>query len=294
MSVYSVATASPSRILGVLRFVLASPDQCTTRSNIESMMTPAGWNTDRSEVPSSDQEPGTGRGLLQPAFKESVRLGLLMEEEKSVRLGERVSRKLISEPRWWPLALFELIVDPPNRNQDLCRALAWFLGQDIISVPGSWGAMQSKNEILSALEMNIASFGQMQHWAAYLGLGWRCGREKRSLFVFDPTAHLKLRLSYELGVKTREFSATEFLKQLARWCPVLDDGSYGRELEEKHVLEPRTQGHVSSPLSQALLRLREEGWIEMSHASDAKAVLLCSGEEQERISQVRWKAGHTA
>jgi len=255
------------------------------------MMTPAGWNTDRSEGLPGDQEQGTGRSLLQPAFKESVRLGLLEEEEKSVRLGERVNRKLISESRWWPLAVFELVVDPVNKNQDLCRAFAWFLSQDVTSTPGTWSAMQSKNEILSALDnMNNVSFGQMQHWAAYLGFGWRCGREKRSFFVFDPTAHLKLRLSYEFGSKRKEFSATEFLRHVAHWCPVLDDGLYRRELETEHVLESPVAGHVSSPLSQALLRLREEGWIEMSHASDAKAVLLRSADEQERISQVVWKA----
>ena len=292
MSVYSVATASPSRVLGVLRFVLASPGQSTTRASIEAMMTPPGWNTDRSESAPGDQESGTGRVLLQPAYKESVRLGLVEEKEKVVRLGERVNRKLISEWRWWPLALFELLTEPANDNQDLCRAIAWFLAQDVTSVPATWAAMQSKNEMLSALgNMNNASFGQVQHWAAYLGFGWRCGREKRSLFVFDPTAHLRLRLSYEFGSKRREFSATEFLKYLARWCPVLDEGDYRRELEKEHVLEPPTQSQVSSPLSQALLRLREEGRIEMSHASDAKAILLHTGDEQERVSQVVWNAG---
>lgn len=295
MSVYSVATASPSRVLGVLRFVLASQGQCTTRASIEAMMTPPGWNTDRSEASAGDQEPGTGRGLLQPAYKESVRLGLIEEKEKLVRLGEGVNQKLISDRRWWPLALFELIAQPQNENQDICRAFAWFLAQDVASVPATWAAMQTKNEILSALgNMNSASFGQTQHWAAYLGFGWRCGREKRSLFVFDPTAHLKLRLSYEFGSKRREFSATEFLKDLARWCPVLDDGGYRRELETEHVLAPLAQGQVASPLSQALLRLREEGWIEMSHASDAKAVLLHAGDEQERVSQIAWKAGSVA
>src|SRR5260370_36627509 len=111
----------------------------------------------------------------------------------------------------------------------------------------------------------------MQHWAAYLGFGWRCGREKRSLFVFDPTAHLRLRLSYEFGSKRREFSATEFLKYLARWCPVLGEGDYRRELGKEHVLEPPTQSQVSAPLSQALLRLEEERAIETRHPSAASA-----------------------
>lgn len=293
MSVYSVATASPSRVLGILRFVLASQGQCTTRASIEAMMTPPGWNMDRSEASAGDQEPGTGRVLLQPAYKESVRLGLIEEKDKLVRVGEGVNQKLISDWRWWPLALFELIAEPQNENEDICRAFAWFLAQDVTSVPATWVAMQTKNEILSALNMNNASFGQMQHWAAYLGFGWRCGRG-RSVFVFDPTAHLKLRLSSEFGSKRKEFSATEFLKHLARWCPVLDDGAYRRELESQHVLAPLTQGQVASPLSQALLRLREEGWIEMSHASDAKAVLLRAGDEQERVSQIVWKAGSVA
>jgi hypothetical protein len=46
---------------------------------------------------------------------------------------------------------------------------------------------------------------------------------------------------------------------------------------------------VSQPLSQALRRLSDEGWIEMSHASDAKAVILSSPDEPERVSKIEWK-----
>jgi len=293
MSVYAVAEASPSRVLGVLRFVMAYPGQSPSRSAVEAMMAPPGLVAEKTdESPTeTDGEKGSGRVLLQPAIKEAVRLGLLDEKEKELTLGRDLNRKLISQSELWPLAVFEMIRDPKNGNQDLCLALAWFLAQDISTVPGGWGAMQSKNEVLSALEMNSVSFGQMQHWAAYLGFGWRCGRAVRSVFVFDPTAHLKLRLMQELGRKSRRFSAAEFLKHLGEWCPVLDGGRYRTQLEEKHVLQKSSESEVSQPLSQALRRLSDEGWIEMSHASDAKAVMLSSSDEQERVSKIDWKGG---
>lgn len=294
MSLYSVPEASPSRVLGVLRFVMASADQSPERATLEAMMAPPGLTAERGEDGPSEgeTETGTGRALLQPALKETVRLGLVDDIQKTLRVGEAVNRKLIGHPRWWPLGLFELIADPKGENQDLCRALAWFLAQDLITMPSNWGAMQSRNDILSALEMNSASFGQMQHWAVYLGFGWRCGRSPRgdrSAFVFDPTAHLKLRLSYELGSKSKHFSVAELLKHISEWCPVLDGGRYRSELEDKQVVRSLAQAEISQTLSQALRRLGDEGWIEMSHASDAKAVLLSSPEEQERVSKIIWK-----
>jgi len=288
MSVYSVPEASPSRVLGVLRLVLAV-GECASRSTLEAMMTPPGLNVDGPEESGGEGELGSGRALLQRALKEAVRLGLLNEEKKTLRIGAALDRKLLNTDRWWPLALFELLADAQNDNADLCRALAWFLAQDVTTIPGNWNAMQTKNEILTALEMNIASFGQLQHWAAYLGFGWRCGRSQRSVFVFDPTAHLKLRLMYEFGKKRKELSVSELLKRLADWVPVLDGGHYTLELERKHVLTPPSATNVSAALSQSLRRLQEDGWIEMSHSSDAKAVLLWSREEQTRISKVTWK-----
>ena len=293
MSVYSVPEASPSRVLGVLRFVLALGES-TSRSTLEAMMTPSGLTAEGPDDGGGEGEAGTGRALLQRALKETVRLGLLNEGQKTLRIGTAVNRKLISTECWWPLALFELLADAPNDNADLCRALAWFLAQDVTVVPGTWNAMQSNNDILTALEMNNASFGQLQHWAAYLGFGWRCGRPQRSIFVFDPTAHLKLRLMYEFGKKRKEFSATELLKRLADWIPVLDWGRYRVELERQHVLTPVQASNVSSALSQSLRRLQEEGWIDLSHASDAKAVILWSREEQTRVSKITWKGGPVA
>jgi hypothetical protein len=288
MSVYSVPEASPSRVLGLLRFVRAFGDSAA-RSTLETMMTPPGLSADVPDEGSAEGETGSGRALLQRALKETVRLGLLDEEHKTLRLGERVSRELIRIERWWPLAIFERITDPQAENDSLCRALAWFLAQDVRTVPGNWNAMQTKNDALSALKMNNASFGQLQHWAAYLGFGWRCGRPQREVFVFDPTAHLKLRLLYQFGDKPKQISAGELLKQLADWVPILDGGRYRLELERKHILIPLPPTQLSPVLSQALRRLEEEGWIDMSHASDAKAALLWPKKEQTRVSKIAWK-----
>jgi hypothetical protein len=293
MSVYSVPEASPSRVLGILRFLLATGEY-VNRSTLEAMMTPSGLNVDSSDEGGTDGESGNGRALLQRALKETVRFGLLSEEHKTLRMGSGVNRKLIKDERWWPLALFELLADAESSNTDLCRALSWFLAQDVTSVPSTWNAMQSNNDVLTALEMNNASFGQLQHWAAYLGFGWRCGRPQRSVFVFDPTPHLKLRLMYELGNNRKEFPAPELLKQLAAWLPVLDGGIFRVDLEKKHVLAPLGTTNLSPTLSQSFRRLNEQGFIEMTHASDAKAVLLWSPEEQTRVSKIIWKGDSLA
>src|SRR5579884_978979 len=293
MSVYSVAEASPSRVLGALRLVLASPAKSIRRSSLEMMMCPPGLTADTDST-SAEGETGSGKALLQRAVKEAVKLGLLEENDKQFRPGSGVNPKLIEE-RWWPLLLFELATDPKNENLDLCYALSWFLGQDIATVPPNWNTMQSKNgDVLTALEMNNVTFGQLQHWAAYLGFGWRCGQIKRSTFVFDPTEHLKLRLTRELGHKAKQFDAPDLIKQIASWCPVLDGGRYRVELERRQVIPSLPPAHLSAPLSQALRRLDEEGWIELKHASDAKSLLLFSRDDQERISRILWKGVHNA
>jgi len=293
MSIYSVAEASPSRVLGAFRLVLASPAKSIRRSALEMMMCPPGLTTD-TDATNAEGETGAGKALLQRAIKEAARLGLLEETDKQFRLGNGINAKLIEE-RWWPLLFFELVSDPKNENEDLCYALSWFLAQDIGTVPPNWNVMQSKNgDVLTALEMNVVTFGQLQHWAAYLGFGWRCGQLKRSTFVFDPTEHLKLRLTRELGNKAKQFDAPDLLKQIAAWCPVLDGGRYRVELERRQVLPSLPTAHLSAALSQALRRLDEEGWIEMKHASDAKSLLLFSKDDQERISKILWKGTHKA
>lgn len=289
MSMYSVPDASPARVLGLLRFVLAQHHRSVPWEKIEAMMTPPVVSFDRQEEPSGDGESKPGRALQQ-ALNEAVRIGLLRKKEDgNFSVGESMSRKMISSADLWPLMMFELMVDPIHQNEDLCRALAWFLAQDIDTVPSTWNQMEPKNEILTALEMNDTRYGQLTHWAAYLGFGWACGRLKRKSFVFDPTAHLKLRLSQQFGEKKTSLTVPDLIQKLADWCPVLDGGRYRKELEVKHVVEQLPPGYLSAPISQALRRLQEDGFIEMSHASDAKAVLLWSKDEQTRVSKIVWK-----
>src|SRR4051812_32661886 len=121
MSVYSVAEASPSRVLGAFRLVLASPAKSIRRAALEMMMCPPGLTTDTDST-SAEGETGAGKALLQRAIKEAARLGLLEENDKQFRLGNGINPKLIEE-RWWPLLFFELVSDPKNENEDLCYAL---------------------------------------------------------------------------------------------------------------------------------------------------------------------------
>lgn len=297
MSLYNVPEASPSRIVGVFRFLLACPDGKATRARIEQIMAPESLTLEDTSDHSDDAETETsGRGVVQKAIQEALRLGLVQEvDRKSVAVSEKLDKDYIKQAdRLLPLAILELASSPGNGNADLCRAMAWMLAQDVKTAPGTWQAIQGRGELVKDLDMNNARYGQLQHWGAYLGLVWRCGRERRPASVPDPTTHIKLRLKHTLGGRRREFTAPEFLQKLSQWIPVIDGGIYRAELESQGLLKPLATAHVSSALSQALLRLRDEGWIEATHSSDAEVRLLVSEDGDVRVSRILWIGGAKA
>src|SRR5262245_23419727 len=102
MSVYSVAEASPSRVLGALRLVVASSDRSIARSALEMMMCPPGL-TANTDATAAEGESGSGKALLQRALKETIRLGVLEEADRVLKPGKALDRNLISDDQWWPL-----------------------------------------------------------------------------------------------------------------------------------------------------------------------------------------------
>lgn len=286
MSVCTVPEACPSRVLAILRLLVALPRHTASRKVLEELMTPpvpvgAGGGDGPEE---GEQKPAK---MLRTVVVEARGLGLLTESED----GEiSISPGVLKSPNFaverWPLLVFDLMSRPENGHKDLCRALAWLLAQ----TPGGFsGAWPLPEDVSSAFELNQPRFLQLLHWAGYLGFGWRCSTGKRETFIPDPSAHLKLRLAAEYGNRQRVFSGPEFLQKVGEWVPVLDSGSFRTALEEERILPKLPAGHLGAPLSQALLRLSEEGYIEMGHESDAEALLLWSPGAPERVSKIQWK-----
>jgi hypothetical protein len=185
--------------------------------------------------------------------------------------------------------IFDRIMDHQFGNPDLCKALAWLLAQDSRSTPLTWSSIQSHSELLRSLQMNDARFSQLKHWGRYLGLGWACGRKNATVFVPDPTEHIRKRLFFKYGYKEKRFKAQEFFPELAEWCPVLDGGRYQQELRDSGILPPTDVITLTPGLSQALLRLQDEGSLALEHASDAKQRIIMDGDLQIRVSAIVWK-----
>jgi hypothetical protein len=164
------------------------------------------------------------------------------------------------------------------------------LTQDPLNPPGNSKAINraiSDQGVSDLLDMNAERLNQFDDWAPYLGFAWRY----KDQLVPDPTAHLRLRLDRLFGGKT-ELPLRQFIANVAEAVPVLDRGHL-RAIVEPHGNVPRTdRDHLSPALSLALLRLRDEGAIELhKRADDAGMMVLSEGREAHRFSTIKLDRG---
>jgi hypothetical protein len=80
----------------------------------------------------------------------------------------------------------------------------------------------------------------------------------------------------------------DFVVALGRLCPVLETGAFREQMETRMGIVRGTR--LSSSTAFALLRLQEEGLLELTLRSDADAMILPDGAEDVRVSEITWKA----
>lgn len=245
--------------------------------------------------PSVNAEPTMTRVSLNTW----VELGLFSEDvDRTVRISAELStpRRKDEAERHLPITMRHLVLAPQNnerfweatenRAADFTRAISWMLAQDVYRthfVGYKDPEKVERDQILDQsrrLFQNDTRWPGFKAWAPFLGFG-SLGRYPRSdVFVIDPTIAVRERLD-AVFEKRKELDVSEFVGRLAQELPVLDRGTYRREVESQlnpdHWAAPKPN-QLSTSLSRALLRLHEDGLIWLDNRSDSNMRLELLGQ----------------
>jgi hypothetical protein len=311
MSVYEQAYATPSRILGVYRYLLHAKRPRVAREELERRLMPQhlplkdaqsdGGGTDDESEEKKGEDP---RAQIKRTIDEAIKMRLVADEgadillhpdlptaARSLESGEQAARRTFSS----------LLLSGDNpANHDLAKAIAWYLGQDIYSAPSSWTEVEQHFSVQKkALEMTNSRFGQLVHWSRFLGFAWahaapdKASQKATSRLALtpDPYWQLRWRLS-DLFAQQRSavLPLAAVFADLAVAVPVLEGGTF-RTLLEGSLLPAREPRHLSSSSAHAWLRLHEDGLAKLVYRSDATAYVFSVGDSEERFTEVTWQAG---
>ncbi|MGJ9418662.1 protein DpdG [Massilia sp. CMS3.1] len=237
---------------------------------------------------------------LRTTLARWIELGLFIQEADAIRVNLELKRgfaideltdrlpatcrRLVLQDQHC-LPLWGTGEDPTEkgvgRAADFARGLAWALAQDIYSLPEGGKDIEAldRSQATTArfIFLNHGRWPGLRPWARYLGFGNGDG----SSFLFDPTEAVRDELPHIIG-NGKAMAAEAFIGALGARLPVLDGGTYRKEVEA-NLRSDRWRGpesgHLSMSLSFALRRLDLDGTIKLETLADAGAVVKLSGRD---------------
>jgi hypothetical protein len=160
--------------------------------------------------------------------------------------------------------------------RDLTRALAWYLAQDPLRAPGGWNEPHGVDIVQERqfgagerVFSNDTRWGAFDRWASFLGFGVHIPRDNKNVLLPDPTEVVRDALP-EVLTETRQ-EVGPVVEDLGRRIPVLDSGTYRREVEDRMRSDAvvASSDSLSPSLTHALLRLRDERALVLEDLADA-------------------------
>jgi hypothetical protein len=292
MSVLSEVYAVPSRLLGVYRYLLHARGQSESADTLGRILAPESLPR-RSDGDATAEEEGSGRDMVRKTVGEAIAMGLLAESEGELRLNPSLPESA-RDPRRaeavLPVTLANLFFAKDcTENHDFGLALAWYLSQDAYNAPGTWPDVdRALREQVGGDQLGMKNsnpYRMLEDWACYLGFAWTHSLGDKAVLTPDPTGHLKHRLPDLLPGKPRtRHPLPEVTSRLAQFCPVFEGGFLRVEVD-RHV-RPREPSHLSSVTALAWLRLRDDGYVDLTHESDATMMILPDGDLAQPVSHV--------
>jgi len=260
MSVLTNVVVVPSRVAGVYRFLVNHPDGVPLEEAYQSFMPSA----------TTDETTGEPRNIIEKTILEGANSGLWTTEDDVLVLSgepeevdDEALRTVIEESVWVTEGV----------NDDLGRAIAWFLAQDPLD--GGWTQSRVEETLLTtpfADEVGITKdtkYGSFRDWVCYLGFGWQVdvdGGNNQGLLP-DPTAYLRRRLPDLVEAPGEEMTMALFMQRLAAQCPVFEGGRLRKGVDETFASRP--DDHVAASTSFALERLERSGLLQIDAKADA-------------------------
>ena len=166
--------------------------------------------------------------------------------------------------------------DSTEGTRDFTRALAWYLALNPLRPPAPWndpaGVDVVQERQFTAGERvfsNDTRWGAFDRWMTFLGFGHHLPRNGKDVVVPDPTEVIRHALPSVLTAQRQEISVV--IEELGQQIPVLDGGSYRRQVEARMKPEAvQTATDLLSPsLAHALLRLHDQQVIVLEDLADA-------------------------
>jgi len=236
----------------------------------------------------TDSTPGDGSKGFDDTLAACVTIGLFDRDGDTIRLHpelpgytrDRRQRDHHLRPLIRDLILRDVLNyglwDSTEGARDLTRALAWYLAQDPLQPPASWNepggvdiAQERQFPPGERIFSNDTRWGAFDRWATFLGFGRSLPRAGKTVLVPDPTEVIRHAVPSVLTTQRLEIGVV--IEELAHRIPVLDGGTYRRDVEARMKPEAVLSGDalLSPSLAHALLRLRDERIIILEDLPDA-------------------------
>jgi hypothetical protein len=317
MSVLKAEKASPSRVRGIYRYLLAAKNQKQKRDILEQILSP------NQLVERLLKEEDIAKGKKAPhvmfneVLNECIKCGLLIELDGEISINSNLpelARSIELGDKLLPDTLATLFFASDNSDEeDFGNVCAWFLAQDIYDFLGTWEvveAMVTRQGVTTSIDLKMTSnpfFRKMDDWMCYMGLAWghSLGKKKskkernndseaiKRVIVPDPTCYIKNNLQHLFHEREKKILIHEFIARLAKKCPLFETGKFREKIEK--AIACRQKNYLSTSTAFALFRLQEEGFIKLIRESDADLILLPKANEQVdddgRVSHIIWQGG---
>lgn len=245
---------------------------------------------------------------MRNALSRWSQLGLFESRDNGIVLGDRFAAKKRESGEMLadrlPGICRDLIFAPEHClplwgaedagiTADFVRGMAWLLAQDIYAFPTAWsdGAEAVEQRQITGrktIVQNDVRWNGLRFWARYLGFA----TGDSATFLVDPTGAIEAELP-TIFQERAAISASEFVAKLAERLPILDSGTYRKEIEaalnQDSWKQPQPQ-HLSMSLSFALRRLELAKRISLEQQADAGDALSLTGRSYrtwKRFTQVR-------
>lgn len=284
MSLLKTPEVTPSRILSLYRLLLATGEPLAPETLSARVWPHATRKTEGKQQP-----------FVQINLREMREVKLIEETSDGTlqphpdlpeaALGDDVD----SATNTLPLVLADLIFHSTERNHDLAYALAWYLSQDPLHVPGGKDDLPNtaKDQGVGDLTglTNDTRFGTFRDWSCYLGFAWQHDGGHGTRLQVDPTAHMRARLPIMLPEVGRSEPVSVVMQRLATASPVFEGGQFRKGIEKETGLHTPPE-HLSASTSFALLRLHAEGRLIFEARSDGTSRVLACGTHQQRVTHL--------
>jgi hypothetical protein len=269
MSLLTTVEAVPSRVLACIRAHLLFPVNPPSDEELLQIVWPTSLRS--------------GTGKMGESVLRAVRISGLLDREVLIRFDDSLNLQ--------KLLLLETVCGESSGSLDLAKAMAFFLRQGPNPDWGTYDWFRSQVDRASlGEEVNVRSkevFDVMEDWLLFFGfarLDPPRGPQRRQL-VPDPTRYLSLVLDDVVPITNDPLSIKVFMESLIKKCPVLPGGKISTIVSG--TVEHLPDRHLNWSISTALMRLNEEGKIDLKYMPDGLPYLFTSEHDDNQFTHIK-------